>query len=108
MAGGQLLPHLPAGEVIHIALDNREAGFAGQVRRAFRKGSGTSREDGGMRAEVQPPIDECEALEQPPAEEAGAAGHKEVAPAQRLPEAARVGQDVIEIGFGERGHFLTG
>ena len=42
-----------------------------------------------------------ETLEQPPAEEAGAAGQEDVLAAQALPEPLGVSQDVVEIGSRE-------
>ncbi len=97
VAGRELAEDLVAGQVPDVAPHELD------LRDAAARAAGSCRVRTVMCApKVEAVIGEREALENPAPEKPGAAGDEDILAAQRLPQAARVGENVLEVGCGER------
>ena len=72
------------------------------MRALHREGSGVAREDRGAGVKIERPVDVGKALEQPTAEEAGAARNENVLVPRLLPERFCLAENVVEIVGGQR------
>jgi hypothetical protein len=92
-------------ELADIAPDEMDAGAGGELGGSLCDGGWIAGEDGHARVQIEVIVGKGEGLQQPAAEETGAAGDEEVLAAHAVPHILGVGENVGEVGFGEGGHF---
>ena len=99
--GAELCANAHRIDVAHVAAHQPDGFVGGEISGFGSKGFGMSRQHHGVRIQFEPAIGVGESLQQPAAEESGAAGDEDSLPAQRFPQTLGMGQDLVQIG-GER------